>query len=444
MGIIVRFLILASLIVFGMMTRAQAAVFYPETFTLDNGMQVVLVKNHRVPVVRHMVWYKVGSADEPKGVSGMAHYFEHLMFKGTPSVPDGQFSKIVARNGGRDNAFTSYDFTAYHQTVAKDRLELVMKMEADRMRNLTLTADIMETERQVVLEERRQRTDNDPAAQLGEQLNSTFYMNHPYGTPVIGWEHEIRAITLNDLKAFYDKWYQPNNAVLVVEGDLTMAELRPLAEKYYGAIPRGPELNRQRPSEPTAHADRHITKKDARVQQPYTQKRFSAPSYRTQEQDAYALLILEHILGGGANSRLNAALVVDQKIAVGAGFGYHAARYDDSALTFWASPRGETSLAQLDQAIDEQIALLLDKGVAHDEVERAKKALTNEAAFARDRLGTAAYYIGSSLATGLTLEQVENWPAAIQNINRDDVNRVIQQYLKDRYSVSAHLQGTKG
>jgi len=424
------------------MTRPHAAVFNPETFMLENGMQVVLVQNNRVPVVRHMVWYNVGSADEPKGISGIAHYLEHLMFKGTPTVPNGQMSKIIARNGGRDNAFTSYDFTAYHQTVAKDRLPLVMEMEADRMRNLILSEETMETERQVVLEERRQRTDNDPASQLREQIDATFYMNHPYRLPIIGWAHEIEAIRLADLKAFYDRWYQPNNAVLVVEGDVTMAELKPLAEKYYGVIPKGPEVKRNRPSEPPAHADRHIVKQDARVQQPYVQRHFHAPTIRTQARDAYALMVMETILGEGATSRLYKSLVVDQKIAVGAGFSYSGMRYDAASMVFWASPSDGVSLDQLEAALEAEIQNLIAQGVTQEAMARAQKILRNEAIFARDRLGTAAYVIGSSLSSGITLDQVESWPDAIATVTPDDVTRVIQTYLKDQYSVTARLEGT--
>ena len=221
---------------------ASAKVFNPQTFTLANGMQVVVIENRRAPIVTQMVWYKVGSADEPRGDSGIAHYLEHLMFKATKNLKSGEFSKIVARNGGRDNAFTSYDYTAYHQTVAADRLELIMKIEADRMTNLIIDDDAIEAERQVVLEERRSRTDNRPASLLREQANAALYLTYPYRDPVIGWAHEIRAITADGLRAFYKKWYRPNNAILIIAGDVTMDTVRPLAEKYYGPIAPGPKI----------------------------------------------------------------------------------------------------------------------------------------------------------------------------------------------------------
>ena len=208
-------------------TPALAKVFSPETFTLNNGMQVVVVSNHRAPVVTHMVWYKVGSADESSGYSGIAHFLEHLMFKGTKTRKPGEFSKLVARYGGQENAFTSFDYTAYHQTIAREHLEMVMEMEADRMTNLTLTDEIIEPERQVVREERRSRTDNNPAAILGEHVSEALYRNYPYRRPIIGYDHEIVAMTRQNIIDFYKRWYAPNNAILVVAGDITAKELKP-------------------------------------------------------------------------------------------------------------------------------------------------------------------------------------------------------------------------
>ncbi|SCA57069.1 Uncharacterized zinc protease y4wA [Candidatus Terasakiella magnetica] len=422
----------------------QGAVFNPQSFMLNNGMQVVLVTNNRVPVVRHMVWYKVGSADEPAGKSGIAHYFEHLMFKGTKKIAAGEFSKIVAKNGGRDNAFTSYDYTAYYQTVAKDRLALVMEMEADRMINLTLTKEVIEPERQVILEERRQRTDNNPAAQLREQIDTAQYMNHPYRIPVIGWAHEIEALSLEDLRKFYKKWYAPNNAILIVEGDITMEELRPLAEKYYGGIARGPEMKRMRPSEPPAHADRRVIKRDARVRQASLQRSYFAPSYQDSATDAkapYALQILENIMGGSATSRLYTSLVIEKKIAISAGLSYSPNRLDLSEMTFWLSPQQGGSIEQSEAALQKEIDLLLEKGVSFDEVARAQKSLVNEAVFARDNLGTAAQVIGGALAIDISLERIENWPEMIKSITVDDVNRAMRAVLTDQKTVTGILLG---
>ena len=240
---------LAGLIVFfapatGTAGEPGSGVFNPESSTLANGMRVVVIRNHRVPVVTHMVWYGVGAADEGPGESGIAHFLEHLMFKGTKRRAPGEFSRILARNGGQENAFTSSDYTAYFQTVAVDRLEMVMEMEADRMTNQVLTEKGVETEKAVVLEERRSRTDNNPGGLLAEQVDAALYLNHPYRRPVIGWAHEIEALNLKQVMAFYKKWYNPSNAILVVGGDITLEKLKPLAERYYGSIPAHPPTPR--------------------------------------------------------------------------------------------------------------------------------------------------------------------------------------------------------
>ena len=230
---------LAGLVISALST-AQARVFDPESFMLDNGLQVVVITNRRAPIVTHMVWYKVGAADEAAGESGNAHFLEHLMFKGTKTLAPGEFSRIIAKNGGRENAFTGHDFTGYHQTVARDRLEIVMKYEADRMANLVLTDEVVLPERDVILEERRSRVDNDPGSKLQEMVRATLFLNHPYRIPVIGWEHEINELSTETALGFYKRWYAPNNAILVVAGDVTAAEVRPLAEKYYGKVAKRP------------------------------------------------------------------------------------------------------------------------------------------------------------------------------------------------------------
>src|SRR5215813_12750674 len=235
---------------------AQAAVFSPSTITLANGLQVVVIENHRAPVVTHMVWYRVGAADEVPGKTGIAHFLEHLMFKGTKTVPPEGFSEIVARLGGNENAFTTADYTAYFQSVAVEHLEEMMKLEADRMVNLVLTDDVVLPERDVILEERRQRIDNDPGAQLMEMARAVLFLNHPYRMPTIGWENEMRGLTTADALAWHTKWYEPGNAIVVISGDVTMDQVRPLAEKYYGALPATVVPARARPDEPAQFAPR--------------------------------------------------------------------------------------------------------------------------------------------------------------------------------------------
>ena len=296
-------LVAASLLAFSA-TPGSAKVYNPDTFMLPNGMQVVVVTNKRAPIVTHMVWYKVGSADEPKGKSGIAHFLEHMMFKATTNMKSGEFSSTVARNGGRDNAFTSYDYTGFFQTIAKDRLELVMRMEADRMTNILFNDEQVEPERQVILEERNMRTDNSPEAKLSEEINAAFFRNHPYQIPIIGWRHEIEALSRQDLESFYKIWYHPNNAILVVAGDVTAAEVKPLAEKYYGKLAAGPLPSRDRPSEPPHVASQRISLADARVRQPNWRRMYLAPSHvYGDKSQTYALEVGAEILGGGATTR---------------------------------------------------------------------------------------------------------------------------------------------
>lgn len=419
---------------------ANAAVFTPETFMLKNGMQVVVIQNHRVPVVSHMVWYRVGAADEGPGETGVAHFLEHLMFKGTPSYPDGEFSTIVARNGGQENAFTSYDYTGYYQTVARDRLELVMAMESDRMSNLVLSDEDISTERLVVLEERRSRTDNNPSAILNEQVNAALFLNYPYRDPVIGWENEIRELNRDAILGFYQRWYAPNNAILVVAGDITADELRPLAEKYYGAVPRADTPERVRPAEPPQRAARIVTYRDARVRQPSWQRSFLAPSYVTGEiRHAYALEILADVLGGGSTSRLYRELVIDRKLAVSAGAYYSPDNLGPGRFVIYASPVPGVDMATLEAAVEETVNTLLVDGVMAEEVARSINTMQASAIYARDSLTGGARTLGAALASGQTIDDVESWPDRVSAVSPDGVNAAASYVFVEARSVTALL-----
>ncbi|MBL4720107.1 MAG: insulinase family protein [Alphaproteobacteria bacterium] len=419
---------------------ARAAVFNPETFTLKNGMQVVVVSNHRVPVVTHMVWYKVGAMDEPPGKSGLAHYFEHLMFKGTDTLKPGEFSKIVAENGGRENAFTSQDYTGYFQSVAVDRLELMMEIEANRMTKLALTQDVIGPERQVILEERSSRTDNNPAAQLSEQVANAMYLNHPYRVPIIGWKHEIEGLTLSDLTKFYRQWYRPNNAILVISGAVTADDVRPLAEKYYGVIPAKPLPARIEWKEPPLLADRRITLAHERVRQPAWSRRFPAPSAKYGDHSlVYPLQVLTEILSGGATSRLYKTLVVEDKIAASAGAWYDSHARGPSIFGFYASPAPGGDTDSVERGVNAQIDKLLADGVTQQEVEQAINRLQASSIYARDSYRTPARILGAALAIGMTVADVESWPEQIGAVTVADINKAAEAVFKDRRSVTALL-----
>ncbi len=435
---------LVAALVFTGKAPLHAAVFNPETFTLKNGMQVVVISNHRAPIVTHMVWYKAGSADEPRGSSGVAHFLEHLMFKATKTLKSGEFSKTVARNGGRDNAFTSHDYTAYHQSVAVDRLEIVMKLEADRMRNLILDEKEIAPERQVVLEERRSRTDNSPGAKLGEQVNAAMFINYPYRNPVIGWAHEISAITKKTLTEFYDLHYRPNNAILVVAGDITAKQLRPLAEKYYGPIPAGPTLKRTRAIEPPHNAARQVTLRDPRVRQPSWRRSFLAPSHGYGDNaHTYPLEVLTQIFGGGSTSKLYRALVIDQKIAVSAGSYYDADNIGPSRFTVYASPRPGVSMADLERAVEIEIDKLVKDGVTASAVSRAIITMQAEAIYARDSLRAGARVLGAALASGQSIDDVEEWPDRIGKVTAAQIGKAAKAVFKINSSVTALLLPAK-
>lgn len=427
----------------------RAEIFNPTAFTLANGLQVVVIENHRAPVVTHMVWYKVGAADEPFGKSGIAHLLEHLMFKGTANAAPGEFSQVVARNGGRENAYTSDDFTAYFQTIASDRLELVMRYEADRMANLVLSDEVVLPELEVVREERRSRTDNEPSAQLFEMVRASLFLRHPYGTPVIGWDNELRRLGTADALAFYKRWYAPNNAILIVAGDVTVAKVRELAERYYGPLAAHELPARQRVEEPHHWAPQRVELSSANVGQPSLSIAYLAPGHNVTDNAGHnedkpgqseALEVLDEILSG-TTGRLYRALVVEGKLAAGAGVSYDPNRLDLSNLTFWASPRPGGDLAGLEAALRAEIAKLLDKGVTAEEVENAKRRLIDEAVFARDDITQAPHLIGRALVTGQSVEVFESWPERIQAVTAEQVDAVLRAVLRDENSVTGVLQG---
>ncbi len=410
-------------------------------FELGNGMKVVVIPDTRAPVVTHMVWYRVGGADEGPGKSGIAHFLEHLMFKGTKTIPPGEFSKIVARNGGRDNAFTSLDYTGYFQRVAKDRLPLVMELEADRMTNLVLTDKEVVPERDVVLEERRTRTENNPQARLREQMNAAFYLSHPYGNPVIGWPHEIKALNREDALEFYERFYTPNNAILIVAGDVTADEVKTLAEKHYGVIPRRAEPGpRVRIQEPRHEAAIRVTLADPRATGEVMQRSYLTESYATAKPgEAEALDVLSDILGGGTTSRLYETLVVKEKVAAAVGGFYAGDGLDSGRFGIYGVAANGKPVAAVEEGIDRVLARILKDGVTEEEVKRSKNRLVAEAIYAQDSQSFLARIYGVALTTGQTVKDVQEWPDRIRAVTREQVNEVARKVLNIEQSVTGIL-----
>ena len=411
------------------------------SFTLDNGMQVVVVEDHRAPVLQHMVWYKAGSADEPIGSSGVAHFLEHLLFKATDTLADGELSATVAANGGTDNAFTSFDYTAYFQRVAADRLELMMQMEADRMRNINFTAENVATERDVILEERNQRTDSNPRALFSEQVNAAQYLNHRYGVPIIGWRHEMETLDMDDALGFYDTYYYPNNAILVVSGDVTPEEVRVLAEKHYGQIPANPDLpERMRTQEPPQTAERRLVYRDARVAQEYVSRSYLAPERDPGDQKmAAALTLLSEVLGGGQTSYMTEKLQFEQQKAVFTGAFYRGMSLDDTTFNVVVVPVPGVSLEEAEAAMDATLAQFLQDGVDQEQLDRIKYQLRASQIYERDNVDGIARRYGAALSIGLSVEDVQAWPDILQAVTADDIMNAARMVLNKNASVTGWL-----
>ena len=408
---------------------------------LDNGMEVVVIPDHRAPVVTHMVWYRVGAADEPRGVSGIAHFLEHLMFKGTEKIPPGEFSKIVARNGGEDNAFTGHDATAYFQRVAKDRLPLVMEMEADRMTNLRLLEKDVLTERKVILEERRSRVENDPSSILGEQMLAAMYHSHPYGIPILGWEHEMRELNQQVALEFYQKYYAPNNAILVVAGDVTQEQVLELARKTYGKLkPQIDRVRTARPKEPPHRAPLRLKLEDARASRPTVQRFYLAPSYASAEPgEAEALDLMMKILGEGSTSRVYKKLAVEQKISASAGGWYSATGLDSGSLGVYAVASNKVDASTLEASLDETIKELIEDGVTRKELDRARNSLIANYVYGGDNQTRLARRYGWGLVNGRTIADIESWPDKLEKVTVEDIQQVARKYFDLNQSVTGIL-----
>ncbi len=409
------------------------------TFELDNGLEAVVIEDHRAPVVVQMLWYKVGSADELRGKSGIAHYLEHLMFKGTDKLAPGELSKIVAANGGSDNAFTSYDYTVYFQRIAADRLPLVMGMEADRMRNLRISPDDAMTELQVILEERSERIDSNQDARFEEQMRAAQFLNSPYGTPVIGWRKEMEGLTRTDALAWYHRYYAPDNAILVVAGDVNPDEVKALAEKYYGPLkPTGNLPPRARAQEPPQYAARKVVLSDDRIAQPYLVRSYLAPERNPGDQKrAAALTILAAILGGNqATSVLGRKLVYGDGTAIQASADYDGMSIDPTTFSISVVPAGDVSLAEAEKALDAVLQQFLEDGIDPEQFRRIMPRLKAAEIYSRDDTSGLAHLYGEALVSGFSVQDVQDWPDTLMAVSEDDVMVAAKDLLQATNAVT--------
>ncbi len=417
----------------------------PVHFTLDNGLEVVVIEDRRAPVVTQMIWYRVGSGEDPPGLSGMAHYVEHLMFMANESREEGEFDSILRAQGARSNAFTSFDFTAYFQTIASDRLEIAMQLESERMTGLRIDRSSWLTERDVILEERSQTLESRPDRVLGEQMRATLFRHHPYGIHVLGWRHEMEQLDSESAEAFYRQHYGPNNAILILSGDIDAETARQLAERHYGDIPANPLIgSRSRTAEPPQLAERRLVLYDERAARPYVSRLYLAPNRRAGDQrEAAAMQVLATLLGGTRTSVLDQRLIHDEEIALSVWASSQGTALDYGTFSLGAVPAPGVSLEEVEAALDRVLADFIESGVDAEQLERVRRQLRASTIFQLDDASTRARIMGMGLTTGLTVEDVTGWIDALLAIEEDDIIAAARA-LDRRASVTGWLKREEG
>ena len=431
-----RFFLFLIIILFSKFAFAE---FKPQHTILENGLKIVVLENNRVPAIAHSIWYKVGSADEPNGKSGIAHFLEHLLFKGTEKLKPGEFSQIVARNGGKENAFTSKNYTGYFQLIHKSKLELIMSLEADRMKNIKLIEKEFENEKTVVLEERYSRIDNNPSALLSEQINTALFMNHPYRKPIIGWEHEIKNLSLKDVMSFYEKYYAPNNAIIVICGDVTLEEVVKIAKKHFGSIKPSKIEERLWTEEPTQHAPRVVILKSENTAIPVFKRHYLVPTYTKSKKESIALQVFTEIFGNSSTGMLFDEFVKNKKIATSAAAYYYPDGFGDTSFTISIVPKKGITLNKIESELNIYLKEIKEKVVNKDELKSTKKRLVNETIFAQDSLYMGMRIFGSSLSTGYSLKDIIDWSSDIQKVSLDDIQNILSKIFDSNKSVTGLL-----
>lgn len=417
-----------------------AVIFNPKEFTLANGMRCIVIENNAVSAVFHSLWIKVGGSDEKPGKSGKAHFLEHMMFRGTENHGPGEFDAILHRIGGKNNAFTTQDTTVYHETVPKEHLETAMRLGADRLTGLKITDDVFLPEKQVILEERNMRVDNEPVGALYEQLFAELFIQHPYRIPVIGWKEEIKDLSREDLMAFYKQYYQPNNTLLIVSGGVTVEQVKMLAEKYYGPL-KAADIKRQpRLKEPPAIVSKRIALEHSQVRQPRFMRIYRMS--QAAEQRAIKVTsaeIMAEILGGGQTSLLYDNLVVKEKLAIALDVNFTSMYRDYATFIISAIPAPGVDLPKLEAGIDRLLAGFLEKGVEEKLLIHVKKKLEAESIYARDSVNKGAEVIGHCLASGGEIDEVENWTAHLESVTKESLLSVAKEILGQTNLVTGYL-----
>ena len=435
MKLIIFFLIFFSF------TSLKSKLFDAKQFKLENGLQVIVIENSRAPVVSQMIWYNVGSIDEKFGKSGLAHFLEHLMFKGTKKYPSGYYSKYISKNGGTENAFTSFDYTAYYQIVPTEHLEKIVELEADRMTNLTLTDEQVETEKKVILEERYQRIDSKPSAILDESIRKSLFPNHTYGTPIIGWEHEIKALTIDDVRKFYNDYYNPKNAILIFSGDVSLKKAKEYSEKYFGKIKVKNQINinRIKLNDPVLRTNIRINYDDENVKQKIWKRSFKTSSYKESIKNGIALDLGLKILTGGSTSILYRELVEKKKLVSSIGGYYQGMSRDKATVNFYAIPNENVEISNLEKQIYEIMKKSVVNGITEDRFALQKKKYEYESIYLRDSIFQPAQIVGEALSIGIALEEIESWDEFLNEITIDDVKNELKKFIKNNNYVTGLL-----
>ncbi len=423
---LVRSLTIFIMSILWLLSGSPSAFANVQEYQLANGMKVLLVESPKAPVVTVQIWYKVGSRNEVMGRAGLSHMLEHMMFKGTPKYPKGSFSRLIKKNGGNDNAFTSQDFTAYFENLAAGKVELALELEADRLRGLLLDDKEFQLEREVVKEERRLRSEDDPQSYLAEALFAQAFQMHPYHWPIIGWFPDLNAMTRADLKRHYDTYYVPNNATLIVVGDIKAAKLLPVIKRFFETIPKRPLPPQQVVTEPEQKGERRIVvKRDAQL--PSVMVGYRAPNFSSD--DAYALTLLESILSHGKTSRLYRSLVYEQKLALAVGAEYSLLQTDPELLYCFAMVAPGQTTEQVERAVYAEIQKLQQESPSDQELQRAKNQVEAAYIFGQDSNFRQAMLLGQAETTGVGWRQVEQFVKKLRDVKADDVKRVAQKYL---------------
>lgn len=422
--------------------NVEAAVYNPHTFTLKNGLQVVVIENHRAPVVTQMMWYKVGTIDDPHGKSGLAHYLEHLMFKGSLASPAGRILPEINRIGGEQNAATSPDFTVYYQVIPKNKLEFIMSLEAGRMARLEIEEQYAKPELDVILEERHMRVDNSPTGIFFETVLATFFKHHPSRLPAIGWEHEIKSFTTEDAQNFYNTWYTPNNAILLIAGDVTVEEVKALAKKYYEVIPvkANPQpLNIQEPK--MVPITQRLEMTSPLIQEPYVLRLFRAPNFKEgTRKDFYALQVLSELLDKPVTGRIYRELVENQRIATFVQISYQGYTRGPGYLFMLAQPAQGHTIEEVEKALNKELEKILQQGLQGSEVEKSKKRLLAQLDYTRDHVLSGSNELGKALAVGETIEEFESWPERIKAVTLEQANATFKLIFASKSNFTAVLQ----